>query len=559
MKKICFVVHEFGMFSGRGGIASYIYYLCKAILEKKNDEYELHVITPMYDKECELIKDRNFILHGIEPRSVEWQGSEICNLLKEIKPQWVETSDYEGLCLEAIIERNKGAEELKDTAFMVIHHTATKECFEWSYAIAFRNANIAMQNIYVRELAQYFLCDKNIFPSDFLLKYIQKNDGVKNGVLLRYTYEGKRLSKEELYKEFEKDFDLSFFQDKFVISYISRIEGRKNQKFLIDAYIKFRKETDYDTVLIIAGNSLKNEIYGYDERERLYFSIPDEERENILFYDFVDKNMYKLLCSVSNIAIMASTFENFPIAMMEYVYMGIPIMGSVYSGCKDYMRGHEEFTAFNPFDVNDLKEKILNFSNLSVDRQISIANQQYENLKILCNINDSLNKKLELYQKVCNERKKISSEETKLTIYNCDDLEKKIQRDQYCELLIVTGVYKENSCIKFMSENGYIFTNMNDEKIVVVGLESLIHRNLNDALVHDEMLIFRNIWLKDGKSLAENMNEYLEANSLDYVYIPYFSAKDVEMSSRENRYTELTNQLFRLSEKIDLEKERIDW
>lgn len=559
MKKICFVVHEFGMFKGHGGIASYIYYLCQAILKRYDNEFEIHVITCMYDEKNELIKNANFVLHAIEARSVEWKGAEICKLLKKIKPLWVETSDYEGLCLEAIIDRNKGAEELRNTAFMVIHHTASKECFEWSYSIHFHNANICMQNIHVREKAQYFLCDKNIFPSNFLLKYIQKNDGVRNSILLRYTYENIYTNRKEMYQKAEKKFDLSFFKDKFVISYISRIEGRKNQKFLIDAYIKFKQESDCDTILIIAGNSLRNEVYGYDERERLYFSIPKEERDSILFYDFVDKEMYKLICSVTTVAIMASVFENFPIAMMEYVYMGIPVMASIYSGCKDYMLGHEKYMAFNPFNVYDLKEKILNFSRLSGNQQHEIAKKQYENLFNLCCEKNSLGQKLDIYQEICELKKQRNSSLCECAVYSCDDLIKIQKEEKYCEYMIIQGIYKRNSCLDFTKKNKYIFENMDENKIVIVGMKTWIHRSLEDALCYDEMIIIRKIHIEAGKRLIQSLNKYFTVNFQNYVYIPFFSAYDVALPNRDNRYVELLNQLFMLREGIDLEMERIDW
>ena len=61
MKKIVFVAHEFGLYQGHGGIASYLYQLASLILKIYNKQYEVYVLASVCDKKCELLKKVTFI------------------------------------------------------------------------------------------------------------------------------------------------------------------------------------------------------------------------------------------------------------------------------------------------------------------------------------------------------------------------------------------------------------------------------------------------------------------------------------------------------------------
>ncbi len=479
MKKIAFVVHEFGMFKGRGGIASYIYYLCKGLSKYEKDRYEIHVLTPVYDEQCELLHLKNFCLHEITEKAIDLQGKMVTKILKKIQPAWVETSDYGGLCLEAILERNRGCPQLEHTMFYVIHHTATRECYEWSYNLPLKIASAQLKYVHYREKASYYLCDMNIFPSVFLAGYIQKLYKIRDYKILRYTYDQEKKSAKDFQRRAADHYDLEGLDRKFVISYISRIEGRKNQKYLIESFIRFRKKTGMDAVLVIAGNSVINEVYKYDELENIYQQIPEQYRSNIMFYDFLQSEMYQLICSVSNVAVMASVFENFPIAMMEYVSMGIPVMASKYSGCRDYMGAYENLTAFDPFSDTDLSEKLTAFSKLDALEQQKVADVQYASLHQMCCSQNSLEQKLTCYEQirnVCNCEKKDAGHQKNSVYQTCYFMDASSigarvpddWKDGSIDLCL-TGHLSKSVCKKFMEHNKKLFERLPEQSVLMWG------------------------------------------------------------------------------------------
>lgn len=478
MEKIAFVVHEFGMFKGRGGIASYIYYLCKGLIDYKNC-YEIHVLTPVYDEQCALLRLKNFFLHEITEKAIDLQGKMVSRILKKIQPAWVETSDYGGLCLEAILERNRGCPQLEHTTFYVIHHTATRECYEWSYRLPLKIASAQLKYVHYREKASYYLCDLNVFPSLFLAGYIKNLYGIKDYRILRYTYEQEKKSAKDFRTHAALYYDLEGMDEKFVVSYISRIEGRKNQKYLIDSFLRFRKKTGTDAVLVIAGNSVINEVYRYDELENIYQQIPEQYRSDIMFYDFLQAETYQLICSVSNVAVMASAFENFPIAMMEYVSMGIPVMASKYSGCRDYMGAYEHLTAFDPFSDTDLAEKLMAFSKLDTQQQQKVAEVQSASLHQMCCPKNSLEQKLTCYRQIreaCIREKKGARYQKGSSYQNCYFIDEssmggcvpddwKHGRMDVC----LTGHLSKSACKKFLERNKELAERLPAESVLMWG------------------------------------------------------------------------------------------
>lgn len=554
MEKIAFVVHEFGMFKGRGGIASYIYYLCKSILKYNKQQYEIHVLTPMYDERCELLEERHFKLHEITEKTVAEQGKMVSRILKKIQPCWVETSDYEGLCLEAMLARNAGCGQLQDTKFYVIHHTASRECYEWSYSLPFKLASGQLKHVHYRETASYYLCDQNIFPSYFLADYIKKMYGIKHYEMLRYTYDEPKRNSRDYKKEAGRHFHLDGLEGKFVISYISRIEGRKNQKYLIDSYIRFLNQTDTDAVLIIAGNSLTNEIYHYDEMENLYLQIPPQYREHIWFYDFLQKEMYDLICSVSNVAVMASVFENFPIAMMEYVYMGIPVMASKYSGCKDYMGGYVELTAFDPFSEEDLADKLLRFSKLSGPEQKKAADIQYQKLHELCSPKNSLAKKFSCYGK---QHRIETVHNNKAKMENCcfvqsSQLAASIPKDWEAgrDSLCVTGQFSAKACREFLENNSALLENLPKDSVLMWGEYEMCTGmwdalNTGAAVYIPDFRFYEQAYRNIAQLAADNIWKRLER----FVYLP-FGKREQETE----KYVLITNWLFKRINEISLEE-----
>jgi glycosyltransferase involved in cell wall biosynthesis len=109
----------------------------------------------------------------------------------------------------------------------------------------------------------------------------------------------------------------------------------------------------------------------------LYKKLKEEDRKNIKFFDFLSQKQQEPLIAITDLSVMPSTYENQPMAMIETVLRGIPIIASKYSGCADYL---DENMLFDPFDEKDLLNKIQNFYNLSKADQDCVAARQKEKL-----------------------------------------------------------------------------------------------------------------------------------------------------------------------------------
>lgn len=135
----------------------------------------------------------------------------------------------------------------------------------------------------------------------------------------------------------------------------------------------------------MAGNCLEDVISKEDYNLKIYKTIRPEYRERIHFYDFLPLERQNNLIAIADLSIMPSTFENFPVAMMEKILRGIPSMGSIYTGVADMVGDTAEDMTFDPFRRGSLAEKIENFFHKPKEVRQLIAKQQLHSLnQLIC-------------------------------------------------------------------------------------------------------------------------------------------------------------------------------
>lgn len=387
-KNIAFVAHEFGLFSGHGGIASYLYNICKYLISKN---HIVSVLCMSYDKNTDLLNYNNFSIYEIK------NEIDVYNNLKKINADYVEVADYLGLCLYSLKQKALNL-EFKDTIFAVHHHTASRECFEWNALIPLKYANTFIKTCYMNETQQILFADIQIAPSIFMANYVKKNYKINEHIyVFNHINISEDITKEEIRQTITQHIDITPYMDSFNIFLITRIEGRKNQELLIDQFIKFKNELKINTHLFLAGNTNKDEITGEEYNYKLYKKIPESDRANIHFYNFLDRESQKKIIAIGDLCILPSPFESFSIALGETILKGIPGMASIYTGCKDYIGETQDIMCFDPFKNNDLLQHIKNFYYLPDNKKKEILKKQQETFRHVTNPNLSVEKRLVLY------------------------------------------------------------------------------------------------------------------------------------------------------------------
>ena len=368
-KKIVFVAHEFGLFKGHGGIASYLYNICSWILKATN--HEIFVFANDIDVDCDLVQNSKFNLIK-NPMNLKKARNFIYDECKKLQPDYIEFAEFLALGLKVLQNRH----DFSQTILVTNNHTAMKEIYEWSELKEFSTASEDLKKISQQETEALLLSDYCIAPSKFLAKYVEKNYNLKRPVLhFANPFFAELKPKSKIRADLANSINILDYDKTFNIVLITRFENRKCHQRLLDAFLKLIEEKA-NIRLFLAGNTSFS-VDKKDCRAELFYSIPEKYRQFIEIYDFLDLKSQEKLIAIADLVIMPSTFENQPVAMIETVIRQVPVMGSIYSGIADYSSSE---LLFNPFTKNDLLNKVRNFINLSQNEKTLLQQTQYKNL-----------------------------------------------------------------------------------------------------------------------------------------------------------------------------------
>ncbi len=371
--KLVFVAHEFGLYKGHGGIASYLYNICSWLL--KLPTIEVFVITSDYDKNCDLFENTRFNLYKLHG-SISHKRKQVYKYISDIKPNYVEFADFLALGLTCL-ENKENSNKFANTVFVTNNHTATRECYEWSSFESIQTAPLHLQAMYKDEQKQMLLSDYNIAPSTFMARYVKEHYKLNEEVLVfGNPYLNKLKGKNDILKELNDKINFDEYKESFNIVLISRFEGRKQQDKLIKAVINLRKK-GLPVKLFLAGNTSSSKNYS-DYRYEIYKRI--HNYDGIYIYDFLDIKAQESLIAIADLTVMPSRYENQPVAMIEMVLRGVPVMASINSGIADYTK--DSRLLFNPIEEGDLEKKLEAYIKIEPSEKARIISQQFNDLQL---------------------------------------------------------------------------------------------------------------------------------------------------------------------------------
>jgi len=148
--------------------------------------------------------------------------------------------------------------------------------------------------------------------------------------------------------------------EKFFLS-TNRFIFKKNLFRMIEAYAQYRAGTDKPWKLVLLGDG---ELWGQVEKKIEELGLKD----SVILPGFKKYNDLPAYYALASCYIQASTSEQWGLVVNEALASGLPVLVSDMCGCQEDLveDGKNGFT-FDPFDVNDIAEKMLLISNGSCD------------------------------------------------------------------------------------------------------------------------------------------------------------------------------------------------
>lgn len=159
--------------------------------------------------------------------------------------------------------------------------------------------------------------------------------------------------------------ELGLAEDDFIVLSIGELNKNKNQKTIIHA-IRLMNDDKVHYVLCGKGDQLEN-------LERLTKELQLEKQVHFLGYrkDVVD------ICSQSNVYVMPSKREGLPVASLEAMYCGLPLVTSNIRGLVDVMEDGVTGYLCEPEDVNGFANAIAMLkSDNDLRKKIGINNKE---------------------------------------------------------------------------------------------------------------------------------------------------------------------------------------
>lgn len=193
----------------------------------------------------------------------------------------------------------------------------------------------------------YPLAFKIVFQTDDVRKMFSKKIQKKSVVIANPIIKGLPTSQER--------------NNKIVV--VGRLEKQKNHILLIEAFSNVMKKF----------NDLTLHIYGDGtEFKHLSIYIDRHTLRNKIFLHGKQDDVHNQIKN-AKLFIIPSRYEGLSNALMEAMYMGIPVIGSNVIGIKNLIEDGIDGLLFEDDDLEDLIEKIT-FSLLHYEQHLSMAN-----------------------------------------------------------------------------------------------------------------------------------------------------------------------------------------
>ncbi|MES2006087.1 MAG: glycosyltransferase family 1 protein [Bacteroidota bacterium] len=163
----------------------------------------------------------------------------------------------------------------------------------------------------------------------------------------------------------ERDYIRNRYRAENYILYISRIEPRKNQLLLLQAYLKLSLREKNTMLVLIGKTSIR-----VKDLDALLHSLEEPERSHIKIIPAVEPDVLAMFYRNCRLFVYPSAAEGFGIPPLEAAMHGAPVLCANVTAMKDFT--FFEPWRFDPANVPDFENKLadcINGNTISVDNK----------------------------------------------------------------------------------------------------------------------------------------------------------------------------------------------
>lgn len=179
----------------------------------------------------------------------------------------------------------------------------------------------------------------------------------------------------------EKKSILDLSQDDFVVAYIGRLSEEKGIQHLIKAYSIIEKRNAYIRLIIIGDGPDKNKLIELVTKKRL--------TDKVSFVGF--QNDIESWLAAIDIFILPSLTEGTPMALLEAMSFGLPVIASAVGGVPKVIKSMINGILVSPANPNQIADAIIKLYN-NDELRLKIARKAAETIATHFSINQWITK-----------------------------------------------------------------------------------------------------------------------------------------------------------------------
>lgn len=159
------------------------------------------------------------------------------------------------------------------------------------------------------------------------------------------------------------------------ITYIGRIESRRNIKFLLELFKNLSNKRNDIKLLLIGKGEKEYKQECFELMEKL------DIKEKIEYYEYMNQELLPKIYSLSDVFLLPTRYEIFGMVLLEAMYFGTPVITTYNGGSDMLIKDKENGFIINDFNMDDW-----------IDRTIELLENKELKTKIINNAKEKIEK-----------------------------------------------------------------------------------------------------------------------------------------------------------------------